>query len=211
MNVRYTALLLIPVLWLSCGRGEEETTDVPPGDTISAAENDPMLADTLVPTSVKDTLNLDEYGKDSLKLSAAFQLAANELSQAYLKKDVFLYCKYTPPNIVEANGGPAKYRARVKEIFATDHVLFDRIVSGPVKRVQAAVDDEGYGHGWYCLMPVRRFRTINGKPGMELQWLGGQTLDMGKTIYFLDITGKTRQQIEQVMPDLRFVLDQEAM
>jgi hypothetical protein len=170
-----------------------------------------MTADTLAPTKVTDTAGLDEYGKDSLKLSALFQHAANDLSQAYLKKDAYTYAKYTPPVIIKTYGSADRYRAKVQEVLNSDPIVFDRIVSGPVKRIQAAVDDDGYGHGWYCLMPVRRFRNINGKPAMEIQWLGGQTLDMGKTIYFLDVTGKPREQILQIMPDLRFVLDKEAM
>lgn len=103
-----------------------------------------------------------------------------------------------------------KYMDRLKTLFATDKPQFDRIVSGPVKKIAPAIDDEGYGHGWYCLMPVRRFTTVNGKKTMEMQWLGGQTLDMGKNIYFIDITGAPREKILQIMPDLRFVLDEEA-
>lgn len=179
------------------------------GDTLKPVSNDPLTADSIAPTSLKDTANLDEYGKDSLKMSAAFQHAANVLSKAYQNRDVVTYSQFTPPVVIKMYGSPEAYRSKVREFMMRDTPVFDRVVSGPVKRVQAAVDNEGYGHGWYCLMPVRRFRKKGGKDVMEIQWLGGQTLDMGKTIYFLDVTGKPREQIMQIMPDLRFVLDQE--
>lgn len=163
----------------------------------------------IVPQNHADTVGLDEYGKDSLRMSIAFQLAANELSRSFKNHDVVAYCKFTSPTLVKMYGGMEKYSARVKESFDSDSVVFKKILSGPVKRVQAAIDNEGYEYGWYCLMPVRRIRVENGNEIVEEQWLGGQTLDKGKTIYFLDITGKTRDQILKVMPDLRFVLDQE--
>ena len=171
-------------------------------------ESTSPYSDSIIPPSLKDTLGLDEYGKDSLKMCVAFQLAANKLSRAYMEKDVLTYSSFTPPEILKMYGGPEKYRSRVKELLSQDHVEFDHIISGPVKRVQAAVDNDGFAHGWYCLMPVRNYIKKDGK--MEMQWLGGQTLDGGKTIYFLDITGKPKEQILQIMPDLvHFVLDQE--
>lgn len=188
-----------------------KTTDS--GDTAtvpSKTDNHVIDPDVgIVPQNQADTVGLDEYGKDSLHMSIAFQLAANELSRSFKNHDLVAYCKFTSPTLVKMYGGMEKYRARVKQSFDSDSVVFKKILSGPVKRVQAAIDNEGYEYGWYCLMPVRRIRVENGNEIVEEQWLGGQSLDKGKTIYFLDITGKTRDQILKVMPDLRFVLDQE--
>lgn len=183
----------------------------PSADTLKSGDNDPMIADSIAAPSLKDTAGLDEYGKDSLKISAAFQHAANVLSRAYREKDVVTYAQFTPPAIIKMYGGADIYRSKVKAYMQQDSLVFTRVVCGPVKRIQPAIDNEGYAHGWYCLMPVRRFRNSGGKEIMEIQWLGGQTLDLGKTIYFLDVTGKPREQIMQIMPDLRFVLDQEAL
>jgi hypothetical protein len=39
--------------------------------------------------------------------------------------------------------------------------------------------------------------------------LAGQTLNMGKDIYFIDITGIPKEKIFQLIPDFHFVLDKE--
>lgn len=204
-------IVVFTFLLVSCNNGCKQNNPPKTNSLTNSIINDPMLADSITPVMPKDTANLDEYSKDSLKLSFAFQRAANKLTSSFQNKDVATYATFTPPSIIKMYGGIEQYRHRVKEVFNADKTVFSRIVTGPVKRVKAALDDQQYGHGWYCLMPVRRFRKENGKEIMEIQWLGGQSLDMGKTIYFLDITGKSREQILQIMPDLHFVLDEEVL
>lgn len=200
-------------LLFSCQNGNKDQSS--PTDSNSHSLVDPMpnnpaqTIDSIQTPNLKDTAGLDEYAKDSLRMAIAFQIAANDLSRAFRNKDVIAYCKYSPPTLIKMFGGIEKYRSRVKESFEKNPVAFSRILSGPVKRVKAALDDDQYAHGWYCLIPVRRFTVENGQEVMEMQWLGGQTLDEGKNICFLDVTGKTREQIMQIMPDLRFVLDEE--
>jgi len=50
------------------------------------------------------------------------------------------------------------------------------------------------------------FRTEAGKTLQDVKWMGGQTLDEGKTIYFIDITNLPPEKIAQIMPDLQVVL-----
>lgn len=200
-------LIFLTLFIAACSGSEKEVPETPP----VVVDNNPMTADSITPAQLKDTVGLDDYGKDSLRMSIYFQRAANALSQAYLTKDVPTYCKYSAPVLVNAAGGMSAYMQRVREkVFDNNYLTYDRLVTGPAKRIGAAIDDQGYAHGWYCLMPVRRFRHEGGKEIMEVQWLGGQSLDMGKHIYFLDVTGKPREAILQVMPDLRLILDQEA-
>jgi hypothetical protein len=52
------------------------------------------------------------------------------------------------------------------------------------------------------------FRTEAGKTLQDIKWMGGQSLDEGKTIYFIDITNMPPEKIMQIMPDLRIVLTQ---
>ena len=66
--------------------------------------------------------------------------------------------------------------------------------------------DQGYLQGWYCLLPVRMFRTEAGKTMQDIKWMGGQSLDEGKTIHFIDITNLPPEKIAQIMPDLQVVL-----
>jgi hypothetical protein len=40
----------------------------------------------------------------------------------------------------------------------------------------------------------------------DIKWMGGQTLDEGKTVYFIDITNVPPENIMQIMPDLKVVL-----
>ena len=198
------ALLLLPLMFSCSGPSKSgKTTDS------TEVSNNPLTADSITPPQMRDTAKLNEYQRDSLRMSIAFQRAANELSIAYRDKDIPTYTKYTHPEIVKLNGGAAKYMVKLEGMFAKEHIKYERIVSGPVRRTAASVDDQGYSQGWYCLIPVHRFRAKNGKHVMELQWLGGQTLDFGKHIYFIDVTSAPREKIIQIMPDIAGLLDLE--
>ena len=50
------------------------------------------------------------------------------------------------------------------------------------------------------------FRREAGKVMEDIKWMGGQTLDEGKTVYFIDITNVPPENIMQIMPDLKVVL-----
>ena len=41
---------------------------------------------------------------------------------------------------------------------------------------------------------------------LDVQHMAGQSLDEGKHIYFIDITGMPWEKIEQVMPDIDFLV-----
>ncbi len=162
----------------------------------------------IAPLKYTDTLKFsDPLAKDSVKLSIAFQRAANELGTAYLNKDVNGYAKFCLPAIEKMAGGPAGYRAKLQAIFQDKKVSqYFKILSGPIQRTKASLDDQGYLQGWYCLMPVKMFRREAGRVLEDIKWMGGQTLDEGKSVYFIDITNVPPENIMQIMPDLKVVL-----
>jgi len=155
-----------------------------------------------------DTSRLASLSVDSLKMCAAFQTAANEFTTGYKNKDAKIYVKYSHPAIVKMNGGMDKFMAKVAPFLKLDTFKFAKMITGPLARVEAAIDPKGKVSGWYCLMPVRRWIT-NDPKDFRVQWLAGQTLNMGKGIYFIDITGIPKEKIYQLLPDFHFVMDKE--
>lgn len=221
ITMRRIYLVLVPLLIFSCKNGCNKTgkTETEGSDTTQTSTgpggikniNDPMTADSIVPPSLKDTAKFTElYDKDSLRMAIAFQLAANEMCKVLKQKNAEGFVKFTPPAVIKVFGGEEKFVANLKKGFAEESGTIDRIVAGPVKRAAASTDDQGYSHGWYCLIPVRRFVQQGGEVVMELQWFGGQTLDEGKKIHFMNVTKVPRDKIINLMPDLALVLDQEA-
>lgn len=155
-----------------------------------------------------DTSKLESLSVDSLKMCAAFQTAANEFTTGYKNKDAKIYVKYSHPAIVKMNGGIDNFIAKVGPFMKLDTFKFAKMITGPVARVEPAVDQKGKVAGWYCLMPVRRWINNNPKD-FRVQWLAGQTLNMGKEIYFIDITGIPKEKIYQLIPDFHYVMDKE--
>ncbi|PHX92003.1 MAG: hypothetical protein CK532_05380 [Flavobacteriales bacterium] len=162
--------------------------------------------DGIAPIHYTDTVGKDLYGKDSVKMSVLFQLAANDLGKSYLNKNAETYSKYTLPAIVKANGGLPSYIQKLQLKFSSEQESIVKILSGPIHRIQPLLDEKGFGNGWYCLMPVKIFRKESTEIKQEMGWMGGQTLDEGKTIYFIDISNMPKEKIMQIMPDLRCVL-----
>jgi len=210
-TVRFIWCLFIPVLLFSCKNGCNNSTTENKDDSPVVVQSDPLISDSITPISLADTLGKDELGKDSIKFANLFQREANRLMRAEKDKDYNSIASFVPPEIISKTyKGKDNYIARLKQKDA-NAILYDRIICGPARRIAPAVDDQGYSTGWYCLMPVRSFRTIGGKKGYDERWLGGQASIDGKQVYFLDVTGLPREIVIQVMPDLvRFILDKEA-
>jgi hypothetical protein len=201
-------------LWVFVS-GCNSTTDTELSDSAVVATNPYEKAKPgeetvagIAPPKISDTLGLsDPMAKDSIKMHIAFQLAANELSNAYINKDAKIYAKYSLPAIIKANGGIAMYENKLNQVFKDPATpSYFKVLSGPLQRTKAKLDDQGYLQGWYCLLPVRMFRTEAGKTLQDVKWMGGQSLDEGKTIYFIDITNLPPEKIAQIMPDLQVVL-----
>lgn len=195
------SVVLIAVGFFSCQGNKKEASD----ETVSARDKDTVA---VIDLNQIDTASLESLSVDSLKMCAAFQTAANEFTTGYKNKDAKIYVKYSHPAIVKMNGGMDKFIAKVGPFMKLDTFKFAKMITGPVKRVEPAVDPKGKVAGWYCLMPVRRWITNNPKD-FRVQWLAGQTLNMGKDIYFIDITGIPKEKIYQLIPDFHFVLDKE--
>ncbi|MBL7811611.1 MAG: hypothetical protein JNL57_05265 [Bacteroidetes bacterium] len=200
----YPSLLLLMLAACQPNTGTKTSADT----AKTAGTNTP--ADSIAPASLKDTsLLLTAYAKDSLFISIGFQRAVNAMSLAYRDGNLATYISYLHPSVVKIYGGKDSTLARMKRRDAVNPVKFTRILSGPAKKVEAALDKDGFAHGWYCLMPVRSYRMENGKEVMDIRWLGGQTLDRGKTCHFIDITNVPNNDIYHILPDMRFVLEEE--
>lgn len=196
---------------ISCNQNEESATEPTATPASNPYENAKPGAETaagIAPPKLSDTANIkDPLAKDSLRMHVAFQLAANELSGAYINKDAATYAKYTMPSIIKANGGETTYKQKLDMVFKDPGTpSYFKVLSGPLQRTKAKLDDQGYLQGWYCLLPVRMYRTEAGKTLQDIKWMGGQSLDEGKTIYFIDITNLPPEKIAQIMPDLQVVL-----
>ncbi len=217
-NYKKSALLCKVILmsvcycFIACSNHVGEDTTVK-NKVAKIAQATPVLPGTETPDGIApihyaDTMGKDLYGKDSVKMSILFQLAANDLGKSYLNKDAKTYAKFTLPSIVKANGGRTNYIQKLQSEFSSDPERIVKILSGPIHRTKALLDEKGFGNGWYCLMPVNIFRKEGTNIKQEMGWMGGQSLDEGKTIYFIDISNMPKEKIMQIMPDLRCVLVQ---
>ncbi len=189
-------------------REQPQLAETPNSDPYKNANPGTETSAGIAPPKIEDTASIkDPMAKDSLKMHVAFQLAANELSGAYMNKDAAVYAKYTLPAIIKANGGDVAYLQKLNMVFKDPGTpTYFKVLSGPLQRTKAKLDDQGYLQGWYCLLPVRMFRTEAGKTMQDIKWMGGQSLDEGKTIHFIDITNLPPEKIAQIMPDLQVVL-----
>jgi hypothetical protein len=153
-----------------------------------------------------DTSHLSLYAIDSIKMHRAFWQAANDISTAFNRRQAEAYAAFAPPGMVDRFGGRSAYLNAVRELLASPNIP-NRVQPLAPLRVAAALDDEGYGHGWYALIPVRqRFADE-----VQIQWLGAQTLDEGQQIYIIDISSASKEKIEQIMPDLLVALETSEM
>lgn len=190
--------------------GEETTATEAETLTLPEIQNNPIALkklDSIPLPSLKDTVNKDETGKDSLKFTRLFQIAANRLCRAEKEKDYDELSSFTPASIIKFYKTKAAYIERMK-INDEGRPVYDKILAGPIQKIAPATDDKGFSAAWYCLIPVRSYRKDGqGNEVVDMSWLGGQCDIKNKTVYFLNVTGLSREQIIQVMPDLTFVLD----
>ena len=218
--MRSTATFLCCILIaFSCQSGKDGNnlggeTDTDKVDSVATKlpfiQNDPLALKTLdsIPVPMlKDTINKDETGKDSLKFARLFQLAANRLCRAEQAKDYSELASFTPNTIIQFYKSKQAYIERMK-MSDDGRPEYEKILAGPIQRIAPATDDNGFAASWYCLIPVRSYRKdAQGKEIVDLSWLGGQCDIKNQKVYFLNVTGLSREKITQVMPDLTFVLD----
>ena len=202
MRIKFRlGFIFISVLAACQGNLKENEADAP----IDNRDKDTFA---VVQINPNDTAKMESFSVDSLKMCVAFQIAANEFTTGYKMKNVPIYAKYLHPSIVKMNGGLESFKSKIKTYIAQDTIQFSKMITGPVKRVEAAIDPKGKVTGWYCLMPVRRWPLYTRKE-IKVQWLAGQSLDHGRNIYFIDITGVPKEKIYQIMPDYHFLMEKE--
>ena len=180
----------------------QQPSETKPATQESASTTEDTDMQLVSPPALPDTSNLSLYAIDSLKLHRLFWESANRLSQAFHTRNAQAYADYAPPGMVDRYGGKAAYEKAVSAMWAQNELPQAVKPLSPL-RVAAALDDEGYGHGWYALIPVRQQFGSE----MRIQWLGAQTLDEGKHIYFIDISNAEKERIAQIMPDLHVALE----
>ncbi|MFM7765263.1 MAG: hypothetical protein ACKO6I_06335 [Sphingomonadales bacterium] len=214
----YGIFLLFITFFAACQSGKKEKTEdgvnQQKADSLALIlpliQNDPVALKTLdsIPVpSLKDTANKDETGKDSLRFSRTFQLAANRMCKAEKDKDYFELSAFTPQSIIQFYKSREAYIERMK-MSDEGRPAYEKILAGPIQRIAPATDDNGFAAAWYCLMPVRSYRKdAQGGDVVDVSWLGGQCDIKNQTVYFVNVTGLSREKILQVMPDLTFVLD----
>ena len=203
MKIKFYLSIAILVVLAACqGNGNEN-------EEVAIENNRDKDTVAVVKINPDDTANLESFSVDSLKMCVAFQTAANEFTTGYKMKNVPIYAKYLHPSIVKMNGGIDAFKSKIKTYIAQDTMQFSKMITGPLKRVEAAIDPKGNVTGWYCLMPVRRWPMFGNKREIKVQWLAGQSLDHGKNIYFIDITGVPKEKIYQIMPDYHFLMEKE--
>lgn len=202
MNAKYSiGLSVIMMVFFACQNNAEHSENAE-----IKRDNDTVA---VVDIQKIDTSKMESFSVDSLKMCANFQTAANEFTTGYKLKNVAIYAKYLHPSIVSMNGGIEKFKQKLVNYVKQDTAQYKKMVTGPVKRVEAAIDPKGNVTGWYCLMPVQRWPLYGNKNEIKVQWLAGQSLDHGQHIYFIDITGIPKEKIYQIMPDFHFLLDKE--
>jgi hypothetical protein len=219
--MRTTATFLCStILAFSCQSGKQESsTDDSTSKTgiqdknellLPEIQNNPIALkklDSIPLPLLKDTVSMDETGKDSLKFACLFQLAANRLCRAEKDKDYEEIAAFTPTSIIKFYKSKSAYIERMK-LNDESRPAYQKVLAGPIQRIVPATDDKGFAASWYCLIPIRSYRLdVQGNEVVDLSWLGGQCNIKTQDVYFLNVTGLSREQIVQVMPDLTFVLD----
>lgn len=203
MNTRNTGLVL-SILLLFFGGCTSNSNETDKSDSTAVAETD----ENSVPVEhFKDQAYYDSFTRDSLRMREKIQIAANTFTNSFMRSDYKTYASFLHPAIIQMNGGMDKMIQRLGSIMPMDSTKFTRILTGPIQKIHPALLDQGSVTGWYALMPVRRWLPNTDKSKFQLQWLAVQALDNGKRIYFIDITQAPLEKVYQLMPDLRFVLD----
>ena len=136
----------------------------------------------IAPPKFTDTSGVsDPMAKDSIKVHIAFQLAANELSSAYINKDAKTYAKYTLPAIVKANGGIESYENKLGMIFNDPGTpSYFKLLSGPLQRTKAKLDDQGYLQGVVLLAASENVPHRSGKNLARCKMDGRTNLGRGQ-------------------------------
>lgn len=215
------AALILIIMLANCQTGSSDKNSATKVNEVNSdsfsimlplIQNDPVALKTLdsIPLpALKDTSGKDDTGKDSIKFTRLFQLAANRLCRAEKDKDYNELSSFTPESIIRFYKSKATYIQRMK-MSDEGRPEYEKILAGPIQRIAPAIDDKGFAQEWYCLIPVRSYRKdARGGKVVDMSWLGGQCNIKNQEVYFLNVTGLSREKILQVMPDLTFVLDKQ--
>lgn len=212
--IAFSTLLVWSCQSGSQNKEDDNTSQAKQSDSLAInlpeIQNNPIALkklDSIPVPALKDTAGKDETGKDSLKFARVFQLAANRLCRAEKDKDYEGLARFTPPSILKFYKNKSAYIERMK-MSDENRPQYAKILAGPIRSIAPAADDQGFAAAWYCLLPVRSYRRdAQGNEVVDMSWIGGQCDIKDQNVYFLNVTGLSREQITQVMPDLTFVLD----
>jgi hypothetical protein len=137
-----------------------------------------------------------------------FEESATKFAKSFREGDFKTFISYMHPTLVRAQGGSMEFEEKLKTMQNPEEVnAYRKWEVGPVRAIKEVKDKSGKHSGWYCVIPVTRWLKNAPDSVAQQQWLAGQSLNQGRNCYFMDITGTEEQQAYQIMPDLRFLFE----
>jgi hypothetical protein len=214
IKLKYAWLLLAPIIVLACGNEPKE--DINAKELLEEAEKkdaaelaNPSMEyvgkDSVAPISRTQLKGLTGFEKDSLEMRILFQEKVNAMNTDYRTSRFLSYANYILPAILKKQGGAKKLQEKMTTDALQNPLNFVFVKSGPVKDLGEVVDEKGHSSGWYCLMPHHRAINNNGQQMEARGYFIGYSPNK-KDCYFVDITSKTDEQVNYLMPDLQYVI-----
>ena len=154
----------------------------------------------------KPTLRNEIHTKKEMEI--IFEESATEFANSFREGDFKTFISYMHPTLVRAQGGTMEFEEKLKKMENPDELMaFRKWKVGPVRAIKEVKDKSGKHSGWYCVIPVTRWLKNAPDSVAQQQWLAGQSVNQGRNCYFMDITGTEEQQAYQIMPDLRYLFE----
>ena len=154
----------------------------------------------------KPTLGDEIHTKKEMEI--IFEESATEFANSFREGDFKTFISYMHPTLVRAQGGNMEFEEKLEKMENPDELMaFRKWKVGPVRAIKEVKDKSGKHSGWYCIIPVTRWLKNAPDSVAQQQWLAGQSVNQGRNCYFMDITGTEEQQAYQIMPDLRYLFE----
>lgn len=187
----------------ACGNDSSEQDDqsLPmKNEAVVESNSDPLIND--------GKSNLGTEIPTEKEMEIIFEESATEFAKSFREGDFKTFISYMHPMLVRAQGGSMEFEEKLKKMENPDELkAFRKWEVGPVRAIKEVRDKSGKHSGWYCIIPVTRWLKNASDSMAQQQWLAGQSLNQGRNCYFMDITGTEEQQAYQIMPNLRYLFE----
>jgi len=202
--MRGLATLMILLFVGACGSDSSDEVDQSvslENEAVGKSNADPLINDS--------TSNSETGIPTKKEMEIIFEESATEFANSFREGDFKTFISYMHPTLVRAQGGNMEFEEKLKKMENPDeHKAFRKWEVGPVRAIKEVKDKSGKHSGWYCVIPVTRWLKNAPDSVAQQQWLAGQSLNQGRNCYFMDITGTEEQQAYQIMPDLRYLFEE---